>query len=232
MSDLLGHRSEWTDFSQAVKEIEEELGVGKVEADALLCQAVAEGKIGGQVMRPRAAPAPEIEPRPITRPAPTDRLSGTPAVSRSVDPDEAPALPPHPVPSPTPDIEKFRQRLVKAMEARPSHSEEQRPGAPELWVHLPDEKRWFKVNPVDLRSWLNEPAQRAVGKRPRIKSHLAQLYPDGVPDPAFCPRKDLRGALLKLDPALTPLDDATLQKAIEEYNARSGRFGSDRIVSD
>jgi hypothetical protein len=144
MSDLLGHRSEWTDFSQAVQEVEEELGVGKVEADALLCQAVAEGKIGGHDMRPRAAPAPpEIEPRPrpMRRVAPAERLSGTRAASIEVDPDEAPmASPPPNTTQSTPDLEKMRRRLAKAIEAREAHQETPRPAPPELWIHVPDEK--------------------------------------------------------------------------------------------
>lgn len=91
------------------------------------------------------------------------------------------------------------------------------------------EERWndtVLVSEDDLRHWLKkqqptkqEPKKQALGKRPRIKAHLAKLFPEGVPDPAHCPRKQLLGELLKLDPGLKPLDDQTLKSAIDEYNA-------------
>jgi hypothetical protein len=83
----------------------------------------------------------------------------------------------------------------------------------------------IRVSDMDFRHWLRkqqpttEPKpKKALGKRPRIKAHLAKLYPDGVPDPAHCPRKELIRELLKIDPGLKPLDDDTLKTAIEEYN--------------
>src|SRR5262249_46966665 len=36
-----------------------------------------------------------------------------------------------------------------------------------------------------------------AGKQPRIKAHLAELFPKGVPNPAYCPRKALKADLLK-----------------------------------
>jgi hypothetical protein len=105
---------------------------------------------------------------------------------------------------------------------------------------------WFEIDidslPVKLRTALNnfrearhrlvqsrkaflkaiKPKQsepKALGKRPRIKALLAKLYPEGVPDPAHCPRKGLQRKLLTLDPGLQPLDDDTLKKAVDEYNA-------------
>jgi hypothetical protein len=42
------------------------------------------------------------------------------------------------------------------------------------------------------------------------------MFPNGVPDPAHCPRKTLKADLLKRDPGLKPLDDATLKSAIED----------------
>jgi hypothetical protein len=54
--ELLRQRSEWIDFSQAVHEVEEELGVSKAEADALLCQALTEEKIGGYRYDPAEYP--------------------------------------------------------------------------------------------------------------------------------------------------------------------------------
>jgi hypothetical protein len=177
MSDWKEKRTDWTNFDQAIRQVEEELGVSQAEADALLCRAVGEGKIGS------------INEGPISRSQKASRPLPDEVAQRRYDPDAAPTL-------------KMPRPL----------------GRVEVWIHIPEERRWFKVDRTDLRSWLDEPAQQAVGKRPRIKSHLAKLYPDGVPDPAFCPRKELRAELLKTDPRLTPLDEATLKTAIDEYN--------------
>ena len=83
---------------------------------------------------------------------------------------------------------------------------------PSEWLH--DE--------VDLNHWLakQQPERpKAVGKQPRIIRLLAQMWPNGVPDPADCPRKALKADLLKRDPGLKPLDEHTLKSAIEAYNA-------------
>jgi hypothetical protein len=62
-------------------------------------------------------------------------------------------------------------------------------------------------------------ATRSLGKQPRIAEYLKQHFPAGVPDPAFYPRKTLQAEILKWDAGLKPLDQATLKKAIEKYNA-------------
>jgi len=41
----------------------------------------------------------------------------------------------------------------------------------------------------------------------------------GVPAPGLCPRYTLKADLLNWDPSLKPLDEATLKKAIANYNA-------------
>jgi hypothetical protein len=72
------------------------------------------------------------------------------------------------------------------------------------------------------RYWLdleNRPPPKQTGKQPRIKAHLAEMFPNGVPDPAHCPRKALKADLLKRDPSLNPLDEATLKSAIDAYNS-------------
>jgi hypothetical protein len=75
---------------------------------------------------------------------------------------------------------------------------------------------WLDQQQPVLRRLAAEPP--ALGKRPRIKDHLKNLYPEGVPDPSHCPRKELQRQLLKLDPKLAPLDDGTLKLAVDEYN--------------
>jgi hypothetical protein len=72
------------------------------------------------------------------------------------------------------------------------------------------------------------------GKRPKIKRYLAEMFPNGVPDPAHCPRKTLKADLLKRDKSLDPLDEATLKGAIEEYNSDPKRSEAirSRNVSD
>jgi hypothetical protein len=59
----------------------------------------------------------------------------------------------------------------------------------------------------------------SLGKQPRIAKYLMEHFPDRVPDPGRCPRKDLKQAILKWDPTLRPLDEATLKKAIDKHNA-------------
>jgi len=61
-----------------------------------------------------------------------------------------------------------------------------------------------------------------TGKQPRIKSLLSAMFPQGVPDPAHCPRKSLKADLLRRDPGLNPLDEATLKSAIDAYNSSLG----------
>jgi hypothetical protein len=89
------------------------------------------------------------------------------------------------------------------------------------------------LNETEFLDWLNKqppdkdkqsaPAQKkARGKWPRIKALLAKddFFPQRrVPDPAYCERKDLARRLLKADPALAPLNQGTLKKAIDEYNS-------------
>ena len=60
---------------------------------------------------------------------------------------------------------------------------------------------------------------RLAGKQPRIAEYLKQHFPAGVPEPGLYPRKTLQFEILKWDPGLKPLDDATLKKAIDNYNA-------------
>jgi len=62
---------------------------------------------------------------------------------------------------------------------------------------------------------------QSVGKQPRIWAYFREHYPEGVPDPAYCPRKILKNELLKWDPRLAPLDEGTLKTAIDKYNAGS-----------
>jgi len=72
------------------------------------------------------------------------------------------------------------------------------------------------------RHWLDmlsKPPPEPTGKQPRIRAHLAEMFPNGVPDPAHCPRKALKADLLKRDPSLSPLDEATLKSAIEAHNS-------------
>ena len=76
-----------------------------------------------------------------------------------------------------------------------------------------------KVNVVNTRAVTS----RSVGKQPRILKFLSEHFPAGVPEPGLCPRYILKADLLKWDPNLKPLDDATLKKAIETYNAGLAR---------
>jgi hypothetical protein len=85
----------------------------------------------------------------------------------------------------------------------------------EVSVH--DFLYWLAKQPKPQTKATPEPSEK--GKRPKIKRLLAEMYPNGVPDPAHCPRKTLKADLLKRDKSLDPLDEATLKAAIEEYNS-------------
>jgi hypothetical protein len=79
-----------------------------------------------------------------------------------------------------------------------------------------------EINADDLRYCLKSQRalpnkQKAVGKRPRVKKLLAEMFPGGVPDPGNYPRKRLKAELLERDPSLAPLDDETLKISIEEF---------------
>jgi hypothetical protein len=84
------------------------------------------------------------------------------------------------------------------------------------------------VSDEDLSYWLDkkQPNQGKeqkpkllIGKVPRVIAGLVKLYPQGVPDPAHCPRKELQGQILKIDPGLRSLDPGTLKAAIDRHNA-------------
>src|SRR5262249_49516652 len=82
------------------------------------------------------------------------------------------------------------------------------------------------LNSKDLRrhrlDLQNKPPPEPTGKQPRIRALLAEMFPNGVPDPAPCPPKALKPDLLKRDPSLSPLDEATLKSAIEAHNSSLG----------
>jgi hypothetical protein len=62
-------------------------------------------------------------------------------------------------------------------------------------------------------------ASGSVGKQPRILKYLSEHFPAGVPEPGLYPRKTLQFEILEKDSGLRPLDQGTLKKAIEKYNA-------------
>jgi hypothetical protein len=64
-------------------------------------------------------------------------------------------------------------------------------------------------NTSDATSESAEEPLPSLGKQPRIAKYLIEHFPEGVPGPGIRPRKDLRQAILKLDPTLRPLDEAT-----------------------
>jgi hypothetical protein len=64
---------------------------------------------------------------------------------------------------------------------------------------------------------------RSVGKQPRITKYLIEHFPGGVPEPGLSPRSTLIDEILKWDKTLKSLDEATLKKAIDTYNASLGK---------
>jgi hypothetical protein len=97
--------------------------------------------------------------------------------------------------------------------------------SPNEWKRPDFDTTLVYLSPKDLsRQWLElqNTSIPEAGKQPRIRAHLAKMFPNGVPNHSFCPRKALKADLLKRDPGLNPLDEATLKSAIEAYNASLG----------
>jgi hypothetical protein len=94
------------------------------------------------------------------------------------------------------------------------------------------------VNGDDFRYWLNKQSVLEVncsftisrtaakpkrGKVPLIIDHLTRMFPpekfpDGVPDYAHCPRKELKADLGAKDKRLAGLDEGTLKSAVDQFN--------------
>jgi hypothetical protein len=77
----------------------------------------------------------------------------------------------------------------------------------------------------DVQHWLDQPAEQKAnqrGKVPRIIVVLQKMYfPERVPEPGLCVRKELIDKLAKGDPPIN-VTDKTLKKAIDQYNASIG----------
>jgi hypothetical protein len=80
--------------------------------------------------------------------------------------------------------------------------------------------------PSDTPNQTNETAMDPIavpsarmGKQPRILKYLSEHFPYGVPEPGLCPQDELKAEILKSDRRLGPLDEATLKKGIDNYNA-------------
>jgi hypothetical protein len=86
--------------------------------------------------------------------------------------------------------------------------------SPNMPIEAPNDT---KVNVVKPNT--GAVASRSVGKQPRILKYLSEHFPDGIPEPGLCPRNILKSDILEWDPRLGALDEATLKKAIEKYNA-------------
>ena len=95
--------------------------------------------------------------------------------------------------------------------------------APKEWTRDDFDTHLVYLSCKDLHRWWlelqNRPPPKPTGRQPRIKARLAVMFPNGVPDPGHCPRKALKADLLKRDPSLNPLDEATLKSAIDAYNS-------------
>jgi hypothetical protein len=106
--------------------------------------------------------------------------------------------------------------VIRSIGGDPHTDEQPKPIPPSQW-HYEDYLE-VMVSNIDFCTWLNrQPAEPKpkVGKVPLIMEHLKEMFPNGVPDPAHCPRKQLRADLLAKDKRLDPLDDATLKRAID-----------------
>jgi hypothetical protein len=104
-----------------------------------------------------------------------------------------------------------------------------------LWLHgqkvgLDERQMQQDEPPKMIRGWIELEVDRVSRPKSswqqlRVISHLAQMYPNGVP--ADVQRKWLLRELGRRDPALARLDLKTLRRAIRTYNASRGCGGGD-----
>ena len=109
-------------------------------------------------------------------------------------------------------------RIIVMKEAVIEFSKRRQLPAPSWWNDLPEVPDLASTAVKNIGAATQRPATQR-GKTPRIIKLLEKHFPEGVPDPAYRPRKALKTDLLKWDPELDPLDEATLKKAIDNYNA-------------
>ena len=84
---------------------------------------------------------------------------------------------------------------------------------------------------ADFERWLDAPP-KALGKQPLVIELLRKRFGgELVPDPAHCPRKLLLAELRSSHKSLGSLNDDTLKKSIDRYNA-SIRNDPNRINLD
>jgi hypothetical protein len=183
---------DWFSFSEAIWNIEQRLGVSSGRARVILRGLCVSGEV-------RSGRASKEEPPP---PPPSTREGGVRFKTlRSVS-----------------DIRPSAWRTTEVDFEDPQHA----------IFH-----GRVMVSHDDLDYWLDqqgEPAKPPVkpkavtqrGKGPRISAILKKMYPEGVPEPGLCVRKDLADKLVKADPSLGSLDPKTLKTAIEKYNASIG----------
>ena len=92
---------------------------------------------------------------------------------------------------------------------------------PSWWTDQPAKSTpASQATTADVADPIAKDVSQFAGKQPRIWQYLKEHYPEGVPKPALCARKMLKNKLLKWDFHLSPLDEGTLKKAIDKYNAR------------
>ena len=111
-------------------------------------------------------------------------------------------------------------RIVVMKEAVLDFAQRHQLPSPSWWTDSPGTPTGVpndtKVNFVETN--FRAVASRSGGKQSRILKLLSEHFPDGVPEPGLCPRQSLKSDILKWDPSLAPLDEATLKKAIDTYN--------------
>ena len=116
---------------------------------------------------------------------------------------------------------RLLHRIVIRKEAVLDFAQRHQLPSPSWWTDSPSTPTEV---PNDTKVNVVKPNARAVasgsvGKLPRILKLLSEHFHDGVPEPGLCPRHTLKSDILKWDPSLAPLDEATLKRAIERYNA-------------
>jgi hypothetical protein len=94
--------------------------------------------------------------------------------------------------------------VVVMREAALDFAKRRQLSAPSWWTNGTDTPTTYNSTGTSNTVPITRVESQTLGKTPRIKKYLIEHYPEGVPDPARCPRKALKKALLEWDQSLSP----------------------------
>jgi hypothetical protein len=87
--------------------------------------------------------------------------------------------------------------IVVMKEAVHDFAERRELPAPSWWTSSADTPTPYNLTGATDASPIAKDKPRTLGKTPRIRQYLVEHYLEGVPEPALCPRKALKGKLIE-----------------------------------